>query len=328
MNVMREITHDCLCIGELLVDFCQTGTNASGYPVYEANPGGAPANVAVALARWGLRSGFIGKVGRDALGRFLADTLKDTGVDCLHLLFSNRPTTMAMVSNTSGGERSFDFLRNGAADTDLHPDEIPAELAGSAHIFHFGSVSLTTDPVRSATLSAVEHAQAAGTLISFDPNLRPALWDSLEEAREWMLHGTRLADVVKVSEEELYFLLGGEGLPLEPAMRSLYEQCGTQLLFVTLGEKGCYWMSARCSGTVQAPCVNAVDTTGAGDAFVAGVLFSLLRSGKALTELQPRDMDEMVRFANTAGALTTEKRGAIPAIPQLSAISASLGRPE
>jgi sugar/nucleoside kinase (ribokinase family) len=313
-----------LCLGELLVDFCQTGTNGSGYPVYEANPGGAPANVAVALARWGLRSGFIGKVGRDALGRFLAATLEETGVDCGHLLFSDRPTTMAMVSTGDGGERSFDFLRNGAADTDLQPAELEPQWVGATRIFHFGSVSLTTDPVRSATLAAVDQARAGGALISFDPNLRPALWASLAEAREWMLRGAQGADVIKVSEEELTFLLGGEDLPLEPAARRFHRETGAQLLFVTLGANGCLWVNAQGSGAVPAPRVNPVDTTGAGDAFVAGVIYRLIRSGQPLATLKPENLEAMVRFANAAGALTTEKRGAIPALPHLDAITALL----
>ena len=317
---------DCLSFGELLVDFCQVGNNASGYPVYEANPGGAPANVAAALARWGLRSGFIGKVGRDALGRFLAATLAQCGVDCSWLLFSERPTTLAMVANGPGGERSFDFRRQGTADTDLRPGEVPPGWVAGTRIFHFGSVSLTTDPVRSATLEALAQARAAGALISFDPNLRPALWDSLEAARRWMLLGARGVDLLKVSGEELGFLGGREDLPLEQAARALRATCGARLLLVTLGAEGCLWLNGRDCGLVPAPRAEALDSTGAGDIFLAGVLFALLRCGRDLEALEPEELARIVRFGNAAGALSTETRGALPSIPDLAAISSCLAR--
>jgi sugar/nucleoside kinase (ribokinase family) len=173
-------------------------------------------------------------------------------------------------------------------------------------------------------LAAVDQARAGGALVSFDPNLRPALWASLEEAREWMLRGAQSADVLKVSEEELAFLLGGDDLPLEAAARKFHGKTGAQLLFVTLGANGCLWVNAQGWGTVPAPRVNPVDTTGAGDAFVAGLLYGLIRSGQPLATLEPGKLAAMVRFANAAGALTTEKRGAIPALPQLEAILALL----
>ena len=323
---------DFLTIGELLVDFSQTTPGPQGYPQYEALPGGAPANVAVALAKWGLRAGFLGNVGEDALGAMLAATLVQAGVDCSRLLPSKAPTSLAMVSLAADGDRSFAFYWKDTSCSTLEPRLAAPELCCGARIFHFGSVTLSTAQSRETTLAAVRAARAGGAVVSFDANLRPGLWAwQSERAREPMLEAMGLAHLVKLSEEELYFLAG---LPAAAGpihrddprnarlMAGLRAATGVELLFVTFGKEGCRWLGPEGAGSLDTLAVRPVDTTGAGDCFTAGVLYQLLALGGDLRRLGPDDYLAMARRGVTGGALSTEKRGGIPSIPSLAEIEA------
>jgi fructokinase len=325
---------DFLTIGELLVDFCQTTTGPHGYPQYEALPGGAPANVAAAMAIWGLRSGFIGNVGQDALGVMLTDTLKQAGVDCTRLLPSREPTSLAMVSLAPDGDRSFAFYwkDTSCSTLDLNLAE-PSSCAGS-RIFHFGSVTLSTPGSREATLGAVRAAKAAGAVISFDANLRPGLWAwEPERARAPILAAMQLSNLVKLSEEELYFLANskvatGDIHRDDPRtgqlLSQLFDATGVELLFVTFGKEGARWQGRHGVGCQDSLKVNALDTTGAGDCFTAGVLHQFVTLNRKLHELSADDYLTMACQGVTAGALSTEKRGGIPSIPSMTEIKARL----
>ena len=325
---------DFLAIGELLVDFCQTTTGPHGYPQYEALPGGAVANVAVAMAKWGLRSGFIGNVGQDALGDLLADTLTKARVDCTRLRPSRKPTSLAMVSLAPDGDRSFAFYWQDTSCSALEACLAePAHCTG-ARIFHFGSVTLSTPQSRAATLGAVKAAKAGGAVISFDANLRPGLW-AWEPglAREPILEAMQLSDIVKLSEEELYFLADLRVAPGDihrddprtlQLLTQLASATGVGLLFVTFGKDGVRWQGRHGTGCLDSLKVQALDTTGAGDCFMAGILHQFLTLNRTPQDLGAVDYRTMARLGVTAGALSTVRRGGIPSIPSLDEIKAAL----
>jgi fructokinase len=306
---------DVIALGELLIDFVPTvsGVSLIEAPAFQKAPGGAPANVAVGLAKLGASAGFLGKVGDDAFGHFLAQTLAEHGVDISGVRFDPEArTALAFVSLRADGEREFMFYRHPSADMRYRPDEVDIEALRRAKIFHFGSISLIGEPSRSATLLAVQTARESGLRISFDPNLRLNLWRSEDEARQRVLETLPLAQVVKIAEEELHFLTGIAGL--EAAARALWRP-GLELLVVTLGAAGCRYFTAEGSGEAGGFTVQPVDTTGAGDGFVAGLLYGLLHSPESPPPLDR--LYEICRFANAVGALTTTRRGAIPALPTL-----------
>jgi fructokinase len=313
---------EALCLGELLIDFVPTVTPVDLIDAlaFQKAPGGAPANVAVGLARLGVSVGFLGKVGDDPFGHFLAKTLADAGVDVsqLHHAAEAR-TALAFVSLGPGGEREFLFYRHPSADMLHRPDEIDADQVRAAALLHFGSISLITEPARSATLHAVQCARAAGRMVSYDPNLRLALWPSAEAARAGMLTGWPEAEVIKLSTEELEFLTG-EADP-ERAARQLWHE-RLRLLVITRGAAGCRYLTPDFAGDVEGFVVEPVDTTGAGDGFMAGILAGLLRHPEALTD-EPR-LHSICRRANAVGALTTTERGAIPALPDLATLEVFL----
>ena len=305
---------DITAIGELLIDLTQTGKNDAGVPVFAANPGGAPANVAVAAARLGCRTAFIGKVGNDALGGYLRQVLEDNGVDHAGLQVGETPTTMAIVSLDEKGERSFRFLRG--ADCEMVPEDVDEKLAKDSRILHFGSVSLTQGIARSATIFTARAAHKAGILVSYDPNYRPALWRTKRDALEWMSLPLPLVDIIKLSEEELPLLTGSGDL--EEGSRIL-EEHGVRLVMITLGSKGafCRWRGETFS-VPSAPVEKVADTNGAGDTFMGAVLSRLCRRGeKPLENLERPELEEILSFANRAAALTCSRSGAIPAMPSL-----------
>lgn len=310
---------DVIALGELLIDFVSTesGVTLIEAPAFQKAPGGAPANVAVGLARLGVASGFIGKVGEDDFGHFLEQTLKQNGVDTTGLRFSNRARTMlAFVSLRADGERDFMFYRHPSADMLLEPDDIDVEWLSAAKVLHFGSISLISEPSRSATLSAVESAVERGVLISYDPNLRLNLWPSADDARQGMLEGWEFAQVAKVSREELTFLTGEDDF--EAGVKALWHD-KLRLMVVTDGSEGCYYVTAEFQGRVPGYRVQPVDTTGAGDGFVAGLLTGLLEHERAWEN--ESTLADVLRFANAVGALATTMRGAIPALPTRKQIS-------
>lgn len=304
-----------VCFGELLIDFVAL---ESGVTVGEASgfvkaPGGAPANVAVAARRLGTASAFLGQVGDDPFGHTLEGVLRAEGVDTRGLRFTEAArTALAFVSLRADGERSFVFYRHPSADMLMTPDDVAFDVLDSAprsgpagqRIFHFGSITLISEPSRSATLAAVQGARQRGYLISYDPNLRMSLWPDAASARAGMLAGLEYAQIVKVSEEELEFLTGSD--QVGPLWRD-----DLQAIIVTRGAAG----ASVCTRTTEASApgfpVQAVDTTGAGDSFVAGVLTGMLDYGADYAMHLPA----IIRFANAVGALTTTRKGAIPALP-------------
>jgi fructokinase len=310
------VGYDVVALGELLIDFTPAGKSAAGNPVFEQNPGGAPANVLVALARLGGHAAFIGKVGEDQFGFFLKMVLEANGIDVRGLRFTDRAgTTLAIVHLDGGGNRSFSFYRKPGADILLDANEVDTSLIGQCRVFHFGSLSLTDEPSRSATKQAVQAARKHGKIISYDPNWRPPLWESGRMALHEMQWGLEYADVLKVSEDELGFLTG------EPDMRLAADRLiamGIKTVLVTLGPGGCYFRSAAGAMHVPAFPTEAVDTTGAGDAFLGGFLYRLCRAQKRPEELGLLELAEMVRFSNAVGALCITRKGAIPAMPALA----------
>lgn len=313
---------DVIALGEILIDFVPTvsGVTLIEAPAFKKAAGGAPANVVAGLARLGVSSGMMGKVGEDAFGHFLEQTLRDEGVDTTALCFSSEARTMlAFVSLRADGEREFMFYRHPSADMLYRSDEVDSGYIRQAKIFHFGSISLISEPARSATLFAVETARRAGLLVSYDPNLRLNLWPDAEAARQGLLSGWPLAEVIKVSEEELFFLSGLEDL--EAGARRLWHPA-LRLLVVTQGKSGCAVVTAQEILTVPGFEVQAVDTTGAGDGFVAGLLKGLLDHPGAWEH--PEQLASLCRYANAVGALTTQERGAIPALPSAATVQSFL----
>ncbi len=313
---------EIVTLGELLIDFVPTvsGVSLINAPAFKKAPGGAPANVAAGLAKLGTSCAFLGKVGNDAFGVFLKETLEAEGVNISGLVFSDKArTALAFVSLRADGEREFMFYRHPSADMLYEPHEVATDLIKNAQFFHFGSISLISEPSRSATHAALETARENGVTVSYDPNLRLALWPSPEAAKAGMLSIWDQADLIKVSEDELFFLTGTDDLDL--AVERLWHE-RLRLLVVTLGKQGCRYFTRHFKGEVPGFAVEAVDTTGAGDGFVAGLIMGLLKHPQAWTE--ENELRAVCRFANAVGALTTTQRGAIPALPTLEQVNAFL----
>lgn len=309
-----------VCFGEMLIDFVPTvsGLSLAESPAFKKAPGGAPANVAVGVARLGGSSAFIGKVGEDEFGYMLADILKENNVNSDGMRFDpGARTALAFVTLRSDGEREFMFYRNPSADMLLLESELDLSLITKAKIFHYGSISLITEPCKSAHIAAAKAAKDAGVILSYDPNLRLPLWPSADKAREGILSIWETADIIKISEEEISFLTQGED-PYDDAVVHKLLHPNLKLLLVTEGPDGCRYYTKDFSGRVQGLKVDAVDTTGAGDAFVAGILSRLSTD---LSLLQKEDqLRDALRFANACGALTVMERGAIPALPTKEAV--------
>lgn len=304
--------------GEMLIDFVPTvsGVALAEAPGFLKAPGGAPANVAIAVSRLGGRSAFVGKLGDDEFGRMLASILKDYGVSVDGILFDQGArTALAFVTLKADGEREFMFYRNPSADMLLREDELNVKLISSAKIFHYGSISLITEPCRSAHIKAMQVAKDGGALLSYDPNLRLMLWPSADEAREQIMSIWDRADLIKVSDEELEFLTQRD-VSDESAM-SLWRP-GFKLMLVTLGDKGCKYYTKDFHGAVDAFRVKSVDTTGAGDAFIGSLLSNIVDDLSILED--EVKLRETLRFSNACGAITTTKKGAIPALPAVSEV--------
>ncbi len=305
--------YDVVALGELLVDFALTGTDGEGYPTLKANPGGAPGNFLAALSRYGASTAFVGKVGQDAFGRLLLATLERAGIETRGVV-SDRSvfTTLAFVTLDESGDRSFSFARKPGADTRLRPEELDRSLIDQCRLFHFGTLSLTDEPARSATRAAVAYAKAQGKWVSCDPNLRLPLWDSPERAREAMLWAVSQADIVKISGEEMDFLWGCT--PQEGADRLLAD-CGVSLAMVTLGPEGCYVKNRKGACYGRCPQVQVRDTTGAGDIFGGAAVSRWLATGKAPGELDEGELADLAAFACAAASLSTRLPGGHPQHP-------------
>lgn len=302
---------DITTIGEVLIDLTQTGVNPHGVPLLAANPGGAPANVAVAAARLGACTAFLGKVGRDGFGSYLTGVLKENGVDVSGLRTDDAATSMAVVTLSPEGERSFRFIRG--ADLQLSPEEVDTNQLDHTKVLHFGSVSLTAGISRSATIFAARYAHQKGILVSYDPNYRASLWKSEEEAAEWMGIPLPLVDVIKLSEEELPLLTG----TTDPEQGSAFlEEKGISMVLITMGEKGAFYRWQGQSGLVPGVATVVADTNGAGDTFLGAVLSRLTARGEQpLADLETGELEEILAFANRAAAITCSRSGAIPAMP-------------
>lgn len=310
---------DVVAMGELLIDFATLSINEDGYPTMAANPGGAPANFLAALSKFGAKTALIGKIGTDAFGKMLTGTLLKAGIETRGLVCSEEVfTTLAFVTFDAHGDRSFSFARKPGADTCLCFDEIDLGLIDEAKIFHFGTLSLTNEPARSATQKCVAHAKAQGKLITYDPNLRKPLWDDLEEARQQLIWGLDQADVVKISDEEIDFLFG---LGVEEGAEHILKNFPVKLVFVTCGAEGCYFKNQNVSGHVPSlKDIQVIDTTGAGDIFGGSAVWKLLQLDTPPQELNEVQLREIVTFACTSAGLSTTRNGGISSVPAFHAI--------
>ncbi|MDY3781928.1 MAG: carbohydrate kinase [Candidatus Faecousia sp.] len=314
---------DVVALGELLIDFAAKSTDAAGYPTMAANPGGAPGNFLAALNAYGKKTAFLGKVGQDAFGRLLLSTLEQAGIETKGIITDSSVfTTLAFVTFDEHGDRSFSFARKPGADTQLRWEEIDTRLIDDAKVFHFGTLSLTDEPARTATQKAVAYAKSKGKLVSCDPNLRLPLWPSEDAAKEQILWSLRQADVVKISDNEVEFLWG---CTPEAGAEKLLEEFGVSLAMVTLGPDGCLLKTKHAAYRAHCPKVHPIDTTGAGDIFGGSAMARLLELAKPIDALKPEDLAYIGTFAATAASLSTEHSGGIPSIPNKDAVLEAMG---
>ncbi|HJD20747.1 MAG TPA: carbohydrate kinase [Candidatus Gemmiger faecigallinarum] len=312
---------DVVALGELLIDFAPVSTDAAGYPTVAAQPGGAPGNFLAALQAYGCTTALIGKVGADSFGRLLTRTLAEKGIETRGVVADPKVfTTLAFVTLDATGNREFSFARKPGADTCLTAGEVDLSLIEEAKVFHFGTLSLTDEPARTATQKAVACARANGKLVSFDPNLRKPLWPDDNAAKTQIEWGLRQADIVKISDEEIDFLWG---LSPEEGAQKLLSEYGVQLVYATLGPKGCHFANQNGCGEVESPAgIHVVDTTGAGDIFGGSAMSQFLKTGKAPSALTVSEMRAITRFACCAASLSTQTHGGINSVPAADAVLA------
>ncbi|MDD7146779.1 MAG: carbohydrate kinase [Lachnospiraceae bacterium] len=315
---MYEIT----ALGESLIDFTPSGTSEAGMRIFEQNPGGAPANALAVFAKFGEKAAFIGKVGNDMHGLFLKETMEKAGIDTKGMIISDKVfTTLAFVSLNEQGEREFSFARKPGADTCLMEQEVNVDIINDSKILHIGSLSLTDEPCRSATFYALQQAKDAGKIISYDPNYRALLWESVESAIAGMRSPLDYVDVMKISDEETKLLTDIED-PEEAAKALLAK--GVSLVAVTLGKDGAYVCTKEGGAVVPGFESKVVDTTGAGDSFWGGFLYQLAKSGKRPEEVTLEEAKTFARFGNAVASLCVEKRGGIPAMPTMEQVTERL----
>ena len=309
--------YDVVALGELLIDFTTQSIDSDGYPTMAAHPGGAPANFLAAIAKFGGKVGMLGKVGTDTFGKLLTNTLRGAGIETKGLVAADDVfTTLAFVTLDENGDREFAFARKPGADTQLRWEEIDPAMLAESRVFHFGSLSCTDEPARTATQKAAAYARTHGRLVTYDPNYRAPLWKTEQEAREQILWGLSQADIVKISDEETQFLW--DCSPEEGAERVL--ALGAKLVMVTLGPKGCLLKNKQADFSCGCPKVHPIDTTGAGDIFGGSAVSRFLELGKAPEALTRDDLAYMARYAAAAASLSTEASGAIPSIPKKEAV--------
>ena len=310
---MSEKKFDVTALGELLIDFTENGHSDQGNILFEANPGGAPCNVLAMLTKLGKKTSFIGKVGKDQFGSRLKDTLEEVGIDTQSLRMDEKiHTTLAFVHTFEDGDRDFSFYRNPGADMMLTKDEVPMDVIAGSRIFHFGTLSSTHPGVREATRCALDKAKAERIMISFDPNLREPLWESLEDARREIAYGLGFCDILKISDNEMEFMTGTTDYT--KGVQILRETYQIPLILVTLGKEGSRayykdWM-VEAAPFIQE---NTIETTGAGDTFCASILDYVLEHG--LEDLSQDQLKEMLTFANAAASLITTRKGALRVMP-------------
>ena len=307
-----EKIYDVTALGEMLIDFAVNGESEQGNQLFEACPGGAPCNVLAMLNKLGRKTAFIGKVGDDQFGKLLRDTITNIGIEAKGLVMDQDiHTTLAFVHTFPDGDREFSFYRKPGADMMLKEEEVDYDLIRQSKVFHFGTLSMTDEPVKTATKRALSVAKEAGCMITFDPNLRPPLWKTLDEAKEQMEYGFENCDVLKISDNEIQFVSGEEDY--DKGIKYLQEKYQIPLIFLTMGKEGsrAYYKNLR----VEQPgfTVKAIETTGAGDTFGACALNYVLENG--ITGLSEEQLYEMLEFANGASSLITTKKGALRVMP-------------
>ena len=315
--------YDVVALGELLIDFTCQSTDAEGYPTMAAHPGGAPANFLAAVAKFGGTAAMVGKVGNDAFGKLLLGTLEAAGIGTEGMIVDDSVfTTLAFVTLDDTGDREFSFARKPGADTQIRFEDMNMSVIDQAKVLHFGTLSLTDEPARSATYQTVTYAKQAGKLITYDPNLRKPLWKDLEEAKKQMLWGLTQADVVKISNEEVEFLFG---LAPEAGAAHILANYGVKLVFVTCGPDGCYFSNSSACGHVPGLSgLNVIDTTGAGDIFGGSAVWKLLQTGKSPEALTKEELSHIAAFACTSAGLSTTKPGGISSVPAMETVLARL----
>lgn len=306
--------YDVTALGELLIDFTENGKSSQGNPLFEANPGGAPCNVLAMLAKLGHKTAFIGKVGNDFFGEQLRTAIKEAGIDDTGLCTDEKiHTTLAMVHTYPDGDRDFSFYRNPGADMMLNKAEIREDILKDTKIFHFGTLSMTHEGVREATKAAIHIAEEAGAVISFDPNLRPPLWESLDEAREQVLYGLGHCQILKISDNEIQWLTGEEDYTA--GVNWILERYQIPLILVSMGKEGsrAYYneMMVEVKPFLQE---NTIETTGAGDTFCGCILHYVCEHG--INGLKEENLAEMLTFANAAASIITTRKGALRVMPE------------
>ena len=317
-----EKRYDVTALGELLIDFTENGLSGQGNPLFEANPGGAPCNVLAMMNRLGKKTAFIGKVGQDQFGRTLKASLEELGIGTENLLLDkNVHTTLAFVHTAEDGDRDFSFYRKPGADMMILAEEVQEDLIASSRVFHFGTVSMTDEPTRGATVKALEYARKHQVMVTFDPNLRPPLWRNLQEAKEQIWYGLSQCSAVKMSEEELEFITGERSL--DRGVEAVRNRFDIPLICITMGKQGskAYYGDAAVekAGFVQE---HTIETTGAGDTFCASMINYILDHGiQGLTE---KDLEEMLTFANAAASIITTRKGALRVMPTREEVQALL----
>lgn len=305
--------YDVVALGELLIDFTDNGVSEQGNTIFEANPGGAPCNVLAMLQKLGDRTAFIGKVGEDIFGTKLKGVLEEVGINTTGLIVDkDARTTLAFVQTFEDGDRDFSFYRNPGADMLLTEDEIDEKLIKHSEIFHFGTLSMTHKGVRKATKKAIKMAKEHGALISFDPNLRPPLWESLEEAKEQVAYGLGKCDILKISDNEIQWFTGEEDY--DKGIEKLRKEYGIPLVVLSMGKDGsrAYYKDIK----VDKPAFvqeKTIETTGAGDTFGGCCLHHILKYG--IDNLNEEKLDEMLTFANAAASIVTTRKGALRVMP-------------
>ena len=318
-----EKKYDVIALGELLIDFTMNGQSEQGNNMFEACPGGAPCNVLALLNKMRKKTAFLGKVGQDQFGRLLRDTITEAGIDASHLVMDEEVnTTLAFVHTFPDGDREFSFYRNPGADMMLKPEEVDPEFIGQTKLFHFGTLSMTHEEVREATKKALKAAKESGCLISFDPNLRPPLWSSLDLAKEQMEYGFGFCDILKISDNEIQFVSGKEDY--DEGIAYLQEKYNIPLILLTMGKEGsrAYYKGMR----VERPgfSVKAIETTGAGDTFCGSSLNYILEHG--FDDMAEEQMGEKLTYVNAAEVILTKQKGAIRSMPERAEVEALIGK--
>ena len=316
--------YDVVALGELLIDFTENGVSGQGNPLFEANPGGAPCNVLAMLTKLGHKTAFIGKVGDDFFGKQLKEAIEEVGIDSTGLCMDKEiHTTLAMVHTYPDGDRDFSFYRNPGADMMLKESEVKEELIKESKLFHFGTLSMTHEDVRRATKKAIQIAEDAGNIISFDPNLREPLWNSLDEAKEQILYGLSHCHILKISDNEIQWLTGQEDYT--DGVKWILERYQIPLILVSMGKEGsrAYYggKMVEVKPFIQK---NTIETTGAGDTFCGCVLHYICEHG--LDNLTEENLFEMLQFANAAASIITTRKGALRVMPEEKEIAGLLGK--